>query len=306
MGVVGRGLHGGHRFGFASNLTTPRPTLARGAYIRCKAHLVRLAVEVEDIILARADQAATRRHKKREVARSNSAARGGSALSSTNASTESRHSNSDEVSKPEMRTESGAQSRVMGSRGYGYGDGDGEGALVRAIGTSAGVSSSGEEGFSFPPTESSATSGSATSSESGDRGEIGTGPRRMFSAIGAAKRSGDRTRGAELESAVQPLPFERRLRKTLIIATGAQSSLIADELLLLRGLRVEAAAHLGLDYEAKVLFHQGTNGSSRDEGGDEVSSRKAEDCVDEEREGGAVAEGARLDERDDHDVVAAR
>lgn len=51
------------------------------------------------------------------------------------------------------------------------------------------------------------------------------------------------------------LPLERRLLATLVRPTGAQSSLVADELLLLRALRAAAAEHLGLDYVAKkTLF----------------------------------------------------
>lgn len=51
-----------------------------------------------------------------------------------------------------------------------------------------------------------------------------------------------------------PPPFEKRLLKTLVNSTAAQSSLVADQLVLLRGLRAEAARHIGLDYEAKTLF----------------------------------------------------
>lgn len=51
----------------------------------------------------------------------------------------------------------------------------------------------------------------------------------------------------------RPPPLERRLLKTLVKSTAAQSALLRDELLFLRGLRAEAARHLGLEYEAKSL-----------------------------------------------------
>lgn len=49
-------------------------------------------------------------------------------------------------------------------------------------------------------------------------------------------------------------PFERRILRTFVRPTEEQSSLVADELSLLRSLRAEAAQHLGLKYEAKTLF----------------------------------------------------
>lgn len=64
-----------------------------------------------------------------------------------------------------------------------------------------------------------------------------------------------------------PIPFERRLLNTLVTPTGAQSSLVGDELLLLRGLRTAAAEHLSLDFEAKTLFSRWSCGGDGGDGG---------------------------------------
>lgn len=66
---------------------------------------------------------------------------------------------------------------------------------------------------------------------------------------------------------MSPLPFERRLLTTLVTPTGAQSSLVGDELLLLRALRAAAAEQLGLDYEAKTRFTSWASGARGGGGG---------------------------------------
>ncbi|CAM9289491.1 unnamed protein product [Ectocarpus sp. 4 AP-2014] len=64
-------------------------------------------------------------------------------------------------------------------------------------------------------------------------------------------------------------PFERRLLTTLVRPTGAQSSLVGDELLLLRALRAAAAEQLGLDYVAKTRYtswvESGSGGEEEEE-----------------------------------------
>lgn len=85
-----------------------------------------------------------------------------------------------------------------------------------------------------------------------------------------------------------PVPFERRLLGTLVKPTGAQSSLVGDELLLLRALRAAAVEQLGLDYEAKTVFTdwaRGGGGGDGGGGGGGDSSDRSEDGAENEREG---------------------
>ncbi|CAM9919964.1 unnamed protein product, partial [Choristocarpus tenellus] len=52
----------------------------------------------------------------------------------------------------------------------------------------------------------------------------------------------------------EDIPLQRSLMRTLVQPTGAQSSLVGDELLLLRGARRAIAGQLGMPYKAKLLI----------------------------------------------------
>ena len=80
-------------------------------------------------------------------------------------------------------------------------------------------------------------------------------------------------------------PKRRRLLETLVRPTGAQSSLVGDEVLLLRSLRAAAAEHLGLDYVAKTAFADAGWWARDGEGGEDAE----EDCCG--RDGGGSEEG---------------
>lgn len=75
-----------------------------------------------------------------------------------------------------------------------------------------------------------------------------------------------RAGGSEGDTRGASPTFERRLLTTLVRPTGAQSSLVGDELLLLRALRAAAAEQLGLDYVAKTRYTSWVDSGS---GGDE-------------------------------------
>lgn len=92
---------------------------------------------------------------------------------------------------------------------------------------------------------------------------------------GASDETGDEERGAS--GAPPRFNFERRLLSTLVKPTGAQSSLVGDELLLLRALRTAAAEQLGVDYEAKTRYTSWAgSGGGGDEDNEEVERGESE------------------------------
>ncbi|CAN0283903.1 unnamed protein product, partial [Laminaria digitata] len=89
-------------------------------------------------------------------------------------------------------------------------------------------------------------------------GEEGAGVGGAGGAVGGRGGDGERVGGSGGEEGdargTSPCHFERRLLNTLLRPTSAQFSLVGDELSLLRTLRAAAADELGLDYEAKTLL----------------------------------------------------
>lgn len=82
--------------------------------------------------------------------------------------------------------------------------------------------------------------------------------------------------GAMSEASSPPLPFERRLLTTLLRPTGAQFSLVGDELLLLRALRAAAAEQLGLDYAAKTRYTSWAGAAAAGEGEGQEEAERGE------------------------------
>lgn len=257
---------------------------------------------MEDIILTRADQGAKRRYRRRLKARAGSIGRGGSV---GQRSAGPRASNADALRKPSL----GAASEAASEAACGIvevtaiGSGTPESRRGRASG---GVGRCGDEGGPSPGGELTA-SDTGASAEKRRRG-------------GARRRSrGSRTAGDSDEEdldrrdATPPVPLERRLLHTLVALTPAQSALVADQLVVLSGLRVEAAALLGLDYEAKTLFFDppGLDACGPDEGGNPAavtdggagSARPGGDGHPEVEEYGEEEDCEALDEED---ITAAR
>lgn len=151
-----------------------------------QAHLVRLAIEVEDMVLSRAEHASARKRQQRLMHEK--------PFPSTTHQQQQQQQFGQEYDTPEV------------------------------------ISSRVGEGFRRTPYY-------------GKRGE------------GELAGDVEKGEGEKEEEGLDSLPLERRLLATLVRPTGAQSSLVADELLLLRALRAAAAEHLGLDYVAKkTLF----------------------------------------------------
>lgn len=157
-----------------------------------QAHLVRLAVEVEDMVLSRAEHVLARKRRRRRT-----------------------------HEKPFNRSTTQHQHQQLGQ------ECDTPKATTRTNSSSVG---GGGEGFRITP--------------DGKRGEGA-----LAEDVEKEEEEASDTEGS------RSLSLERRLLATLVRPTGAQSSLVADELLLLRALRAAAAEHLGLDYVAKkTLF----------------------------------------------------
>lgn len=218
-----------------------------------QAHLVRLAVEAEAIVLARADAVCATRNR--------SYRRRGQTRRNRQPSQEQHR---DKQDAPDL--ESGGNTSGAGNK---------DPPLERSSTTSSASPevtpfySVGSGGM--PLASSTEASGGTADSDVGEGtggvSEVGVDAAKLGRLLSSNERvpltsvppressmPGEEATIRGDEDGTDPVCVEKRLLKTLVKPTGAQSALVEDELLLLKALRAAAAEQLGLDYEAKTLF----------------------------------------------------
>ncbi|CAN0432896.1 unnamed protein product, partial [Ectocarpus sp. 8 AP-2014] len=275
-----------------------------------QAHLIRLAVEVEDIVLARADEANSSISSARNYRRTSC---GGGDGGGSGGGTDEKESGGGDGGGIAVTTAVAGVS-LAGSAGAGgasavtRGEGRPEGTTVeetavaqpdvgyeqqparpldpigkKGNGTTPAivgalriekrgmmpVEPAIDRVTSSPSIEPAARSAVAGGEEASCRGDGG-------SVNGDSDGRSSRAGGAGGDTREASPPFERRLLTTLVRPTGAQSSLVGDELLLLRALRAAAAEQLGLDYVAKTRYTSWVESGSGGEGEEEEETERGE------------------------------
>lgn len=278
-----------------------------------QAHLIRLAVEVEDIVLARADEATSSISSARNYRRRS---RGGGSGGGSGGGTDEKESGGGDgggiaattaVAGVSLAGSAGAGGASAVTRGEGgpeatpvketavaqpdvgfeqqpartldlAGKKKGNGATPAIVGAPR-IEKKGmmpvepaiERATSSPSIESAARTAVAGGEEASCR--VDGGSVNEDDSDGRNSRAG----GAGGDTREASPPFERRLLTTLVRPTGAQSSLVGDELLLLRALRAAAAEQLGLDYVAKTRYTSWVEcGSGGEEEEEEVERGESE------------------------------
>ncbi|CAN0072932.1 unnamed protein product, partial [Ectocarpus fasciculatus] len=292
-----------------------------------QAHLVRLAVEVEDIVLARADEANSsissrgknhgrRRGSDREIAGGGGGGGGGGGSGGSGGGTDEKESGGGVCvgGVAAATTEAGASlaGEAGGASAVTRADGAPDAAAVEE--TAVAQPDGGRESSTFEqqparPLDPVGKTGDGTtpanvgapriekggvpvepaieratsspSIEPAARTAVAGGEEASCCGDGGSVNGGysdgcSRAGGAGGDTREASPPFERRLLTTLVRPTGAQSSLVADELLLLRALRAAAAEQLGLDYVAKTRYTSWVDSGSGGEEEEEMGRGESE------------------------------
>ncbi|CAN0461463.1 unnamed protein product, partial [Ectocarpus sp. 12 AP-2014] len=267
-----------------------------------QAHLIRLAVEVEDIVLARADEASSSISSARNDRRGSS---GGGDDGGSGGGTDEKESGGGDgggtaattaVPGVSLAGSAGAGGASAVARGEGGPEGTtvGETAVAQpnvGVGKKKGNGTTPaivgalriEKKGTMPVVPAIDTAPSSPSIEPAARSAVAGGEKTSCRCDGGSANGNysdgrsSRAGGTGGDTREASPPFERRLLTTLVRPTGAQSSLVGDELLLLRALRAAAAEQLGLDYVAKTRYTSWVeSGSGGEEEEEEIERGESE------------------------------